>query len=91
MALVAEAPNPVEDVAQLTAQPTAQPKRRRLRRWLLCGLLVLLLPLCALGIWAKVTFDRIERDAHELAVTGTTLKKFLKTYTAHVKEKDINA
>ncbi|HUG70840.1 MAG TPA: VCBS repeat-containing protein [Pirellulaceae bacterium] len=87
MALVAEAPERAED----STQPLARRKPRRLRRRLMIALLVILVPLCVAGVWVKFTFDRVEREALRLAETGVSLNKFLKTYVAAVKDKDIDA
>lgn len=87
MAVVAEA----REGAESPAPPEAQRKPRRFRRWLIRGLLVILVAVGVAAGWVKVTFNRVEREALQLAETGSSLNKFLAGYAAAVKDKDIEA
>jgi hypothetical protein len=62
----------------------------RLRTWLLRLGILTLFAVTALSIWAKITFDRIERDAIELAEIGTSLNQFLNQYGTALKNHDID-
>ena len=91
MAQVIEALAEAESGPAYVAVPRGPSRRQRLSKYVVRGLLVLLVFIGAGAVWAKVTFDRIERDALHIAEVGTSLNKFLKAYVTGLKNKDVDA
>ena len=69
-----------------------RPKRiRRIRKWVLRAVATLTILLILGAIAAKIALNGIERDAAELAETGTSLNQFLKQYSTALKQRDLDA
>jgi hypothetical protein len=72
-----------------TDKPSRRP--RTIRKWLTRVGVVATLLTTSVSIWAKITLDRIERDASDLAEIGTSLNQFFKQYGTALKERRIEA
>jgi len=68
-------------------QPPNKPRRRW--RFLFRALVVVICMAGGLSVWAKVTLDRIERQAAQLSDAGVSLNKFLREYAENVKQRDV--
>lgn len=73
-----------------TSAPQPRKKPRRWRKFLVRALVVIVCLAGGLSLWAKVAFDRIERKATRVSEAGVSLNKFLKAYSAAVKERDVD-
>ena len=95
MAQVLSAPQrkskPAADDVKTACEAETKSFWRKTRKWVARSAFALLVLTAVVGTWAKVQFDRIERDATQLSETGISLNAFLKQFATALKAKDIDA